>query len=63
MSTPIYAYKGCVYEVDHNPNTNTTTRHLRFRDSGEAIDLVEYGEITLQDFKNIVDTYLNMELE
>ena len=36
-------------------------RQMRFRDSGEQIDLDMYGEISLEDFKEIVDTYLNTE--
>ena len=60
--TPIMAYKGLTYEIVSNGN-DILHRQMRFLDSGEAIDLNEYGEITLQDFKNIVDTYLNTEPE
>lgn len=58
--TPIMAYKGLTYEIISNGH-EVLHRQMRFRDSGEAIDLTEYGEITLKDFKNIVDTYLNTE--
>ena len=58
---PIMAYKGLTYEIITNSNGEIAKRQMRFRDSGEAIDLTEFGEINLQDFKNIVDTYLNTE--
>lgn len=59
--TPIYAYRGLTYEVISDGTGNVTRRQMCFRDSGESINLDEYGEITLQDFRLIVDTYLNTE--
>ena len=58
---PIMAYKGLTYEIITNNVGEVAKRQMRFLDSGEAIDLTEFGEITLQDFRNIVDTYLNTE--
>lgn len=58
---PIYAYKGLTYEVVSNNTGQIVKRQMRFRDSGEQIDLDMYGEISLEDFKEIVDTYLNTE--
>ncbi len=61
MSTgnPIYAYKGFVYELISNGNTEI--RQMRFRESDELINLDEWGEITLDTFRVIVDNYLNTE--
>ena len=59
--TPIMAYKGLTYEIISGGDGNVAYRQMRFRDSGESVDLTEYGEITLEDFKNIVNTYLNTE--
>jgi hypothetical protein len=57
---PIYAYKGFVYKIEAE-ELEITERYMRFRDSGEKIDLSSWGEITLNEFKEIVDTYLNTE--
>jgi hypothetical protein len=58
---PIYAYKGLTYEIITNNVGQVAKRQMRYRDSGETVDLDMYGEITLQDFRHIVDTYLNTE--
>jgi len=57
------AYKGLTYEVISSGDGRIVQRQMRFRDSGESVDLTNYGEISLEDFRNIVDTYLNKEPE
>jgi len=54
----LYAYKGFVYKIE-TEELIIVDRYMQFRDSGEKISLVEHGEITLQDFRVIVDSYLN----
>ena len=60
-NNPIYAYKGFVYKIE-TEELEITERYMRFRDSGEKVDLSAWGEITLSEFKEIVDTYLNKDL-
>ena len=60
---PIMAYKGLTYEIITNNAGEVAKRQMRFRNSGETIDLNMYGEITLDDFRHIVDTYLDTEPE
>ena len=62
MSNPLFAYKGFVYKIE-TEELEITERYMTFRDSGEKIDLSAWGEITLDEFKEIVDTYLNTEPE
>jgi len=59
---PIMAYKGFVYKIKFE-ESDIVDRYMQFLDSGEKINLKEFGEIDLNDFKNIVDTYLNSEVE
>jgi hypothetical protein len=60
MAQTLYAYKGLVYKIE-TEELVITERYMEFRDSGEKIDLSQYGEITLEDFRHIVDTYLSTE--
>ena len=62
MAQTLFAYKGLVYKIETEELT-ITERYMQFRDSGEKIDLSSYGEITLNDFREIVDTYLSTEPE
>jgi hypothetical protein len=50
-----YAYKGYVYEVDEV----TGTRQMRFRDTDNIYNLDQYGDITLEEFKSIVEQWLD----
>ena len=60
MPETLYAYKGLVYKIE-TEELVITERYMEFRDSGEKIDLSQYGEISLEDFRHIVDTYLSTE--
>lgn len=62
MAQTLFAYKGLVYKIETEELT-IAERYMQFRDSGEKIDLSSYGEITLNDFREIVDTYLSTEPE
>ena len=61
MAQTLFAYKGLVYKIETEELT-ITERYMQFRDSGEKVDLSSYGEITLDDFREIVDSYLNREV-
>ena len=52
-----YIYRA-VYKIETD-ELIIVDRYMQFRDSGEKVSLVEHGEITLQDFRQIVDSYLN----
>jgi hypothetical protein len=58
MSQPLFAYKGFVYKIE-TEELVIIDRYMEFRDSGERISLNEWGEINLQDFRNIVDSYID----
>jgi hypothetical protein len=58
MAQTLYAYKGFVYKIEAEELV-IVDRYMMFRDSGEKIGLNEFGEITLDDFRQIVDSYLN----
>jgi len=60
MANPLFAYKGFVYKIE-TEELVITERYMQYRDSGEKIDLSVWGEITLNEFKEIVDTYLNTD--
>ena len=62
MSQPLMAYKGFVYRVE-TEELLITKRYMTFHGSDEQIDLSEWGEITLNEFREIVDSYLNAELQ
>ena len=64
MSNPIYAYRGYVYEILYDRAGNVVKRQMRYRSTNpeiksETYNLDTYGEITLQDFRNIVNTWLD----
>jgi hypothetical protein len=64
MSNPIYAYRGYVYEILHDKNGKVVKRQMRFLSTNpeiksETYNLDSYGEITLQDFRDIVNTWLD----
>lgn len=64
MSNPIYAYRGYVYEILYDRNGNVAKRQMRYRSmnpeiKSETYNLDTYGEITLQDFRDIVNTWLD----
>ena len=58
MAQTLFAYKGFVYKIE-TEELVIVDRYMMFRDSGEKISLTEFGEITLNDFRQIVDSYLN----
>ena len=62
MSQPLMAYKGFVYRIE-TEELVITKRYMTFHGSDEQIDLSEWGEITLNEFREIVDSYLNAELQ
>jgi len=62
MSQPLMAYKGFVYRIE-TEELLITKRYMTFHGSDEQIDLSEWGEITLNEFREIVDSYLNAELQ
>lgn len=59
---PLYAYKGFVYKIELD-GLIISERYMKFLNSGEKVDLSSWGEITLKQFKEIVDTHLNAELK
>ena len=61
MAQSLYAYKGFVYKIE-TEELVIVDRYMQFRDSGEKISMNEFGEITLNEFKEIVDSYLNRDL-
>lgn len=62
MSQPLMAYKGFVYRIE-TEELLITKRYMTFHGSDEKIDLTEWGEITLNEFREIVDSHLNAELQ
>jgi hypothetical protein len=62
MSQPLMAYKGFVYRVE-TEELLITKRYMTLHGSDEQIDLSEWGEITLNEFRQIVDSHLNAELQ
>jgi hypothetical protein len=58
MAQVLFAYKGFVYIIE-TEELEIVDRYMTFRDSGEKISLTEFGEITLNDFRQIVDSYLD----
>jgi hypothetical protein len=60
MAQNLFAYKGFIYKIE-TEELIITERYMQFRDSGEKINLTDWGEITLNEFKEIVDTYLNTD--
>jgi len=62
MSQPLMAYKGFVYRVE-TEELLITKRYMTFHGSDEQIDLSEWGEITLNEFRQIVDSHLDAELQ
>ena len=62
MSQPLMAYKGFVYRIE-TEELVITERYMTFHGSDEKIDLSAWGEITLSEFREIVDSYLNSELQ
>ena len=62
MSRPLMAYKGFVYRIE-TEELVITERYMTFHGSNEKIDLSEWGEITLSEFRTIVDSHLNAELQ
>lgn len=58
MAQTLFAYKGFVYKIE-TEELLIVDRYMEFRDSGEKISLTEFGEITLNDFRQIVDSYLD----
>lgn len=61
MAQTLFAYKGFVYKIE-TEELVIVDRYMMFRDSGEKISLTELGEITLNDFRQIVDSYLDRNL-
>ena len=62
MTQPIMAYKGFVYRIEYE-ELLITKRYMTFLGSNEEVDLTEWGEITLNEFREIVDSHLNAELQ
>lgn len=58
MAQPLFAYKGFVYKIEFE-ELIIVDRYMQFRDSGEKISLTEWGEINLNEFRQIVDSYLD----
>ncbi|MEK9696756.1 MAG: hypothetical protein VW270_13430 [Candidatus Poseidoniales archaeon] len=58
MAQSLYAYKGFVYKLELDELV-IVDRYMEFRDNGHRISLNEWGEITLNNFKEIVDSYIN----
>ena len=61
MAQSLYAYKGFIYKIELE-EIEIVDRYMQFRDSGAKISMNEFGEITLNEFKQIVDSYLNKDL-
>ena len=61
MTQSLYAYKGFIYKIELE-EIEIVDRYMQFRDSGEKISMNEFGQITLNEFKQIVDSYLNKDL-
>jgi hypothetical protein len=61
MAQSLYAYKGFIYKIELE-EIEIVDRYMQFRDSGEKISMNEFGQITLNEFKQIVDSYLNKDL-
>jgi len=59
---PIYAYKGFVYRLDVD-ELIINKRYMENISSKEIVDLTGFGEISLADFRNIVNDHLNRELD
>ena len=60
MAQNLFAYKGFIYKIE-TEELMITERYMQFRDSGEKIDLSAWGEISLNEFREIVDSHLNTE--
>lgn len=58
MAQSLYAYKGFVYKLELDELV-IVDRYMEFRENGHRISLNEWGEITLNMFKEIVDSYIN----
>jgi hypothetical protein len=58
MAQSLYAYKGFVYKLELDELV-IVDRYMEFRENGQRISLNEWGEITLNNFKEIVDSYIN----
>jgi hypothetical protein len=58
MAQSLYAYKGFVYKLDLDELV-IVDRYMEFRENGHRISLNEWGEITLNMFKEIVDSYID----
>ena len=59
-----YVYKGYVYEVKDDIETGVVTRQMRFMHSDSSLpdniyNLDTYGDITLEEFKSIVEQWLD----
>ena len=60
--TALMSYKGFVYRIVTD-ELEITERYMTLHGGDEKINLIEWGEITLKDFREIVDSYLNTELK
>ena len=58
MAQSLYAYKGFVYKLELDELV-IVDRYMEFRANGHRISLNEWGEITLNNFKEIVGSYIN----
>jgi len=58
MAQSLYAYKGFVYKLELDELV-IVDRYMEFRENGQRISLNEWGDITLNNFKEIVDSYIN----
>lgn len=58
MAQSLYAYKGFVYKLDLDELV-IVDRYMEFRENGHRISLNDWGEITLNMFKEIVDSYID----
>ena len=58
MAQSLYAYKGFVYKLVLDELV-IVDRYMEFRENGHRISLNEWGEITLNNFKEIVDSYID----
>jgi hypothetical protein len=61
MPQSLFAYKGFVYKIE-TEELVIVDRYMEFRDSGDKVSMNEFGEITLNEFRQIVDSYLNREI-
>jgi hypothetical protein len=61
MPQSLFAYKGFVYKIE-TEELVIVDRYMEFRDSGDKVSMNEFGEITLNEFRQIVDSYLNREV-